>query len=451
MKEFKELNLKHELLEAIRQMNFLQMTEVQEQAIPVVLQHKDLVVRSKTGSGKTVAFLVPIMQMVEPGRQTQAIVIVPTRELAVQVSTVAQKLIGRSRIRVTVVYGGASINMQMQSLSRGSEIVIGTPGRILDLIDRGALMLDKIRFFVLDEADLMLDMGFIDDIKQIMSMAPREKQTILLSATMPRPISEISRNYMHNDSVRLTIGEEEDLTVTTITHGYFIANGKMKFSALMAYIDKFNPKKCIIFTSTQRESEFVHRFLMQQKLDAIVMHGGLSQAQRERALHEFKVHSRFLISTNLASRGLDIPDITDIINFDAPEDPHIYVHRVGRSARMGKNGRAFTMFGFDQKGLMKDTQMVANIDMTPLDLDVEKYMNIELPFQERGRGGGNFRRRDDNSSRRLEFHPGGRSGGHSGGGGSRYGGGGGGGYGHHDHGGGGGGRSNFRRREHRRY
>src|SRR5271157_2085688 len=196
-------------------MNFHQMTEVQEKAIPVVLEHKDLVVRSKTGSGKTVAFLVPIFQMVEPGRQTQAIIIVPTRELAVQVSTVAQKLAGRSRLRVAVVYGGASINMQMQALSRGAEVVVGTPGRILDLIDRGALMLDRIRFFVLDEADLMLDMGFIDDIKQIMSMAPRDRQTMLLSATMPRPISEISRNYMRNDTVRLKIGEEEDLTVST--------------------------------------------------------------------------------------------------------------------------------------------------------------------------------------------------------------------------------------------
>lgn len=440
MKEFKELNLKHELLEALKQMNFHQMTEVQEQAIPVVLQHKDLVVRSKTGSGKTVAFLVPIIQSIEPGRNVQAIVIVPTRELAVQVNGVAQKILGRSRVRTVVVYGGASIGMQVQALERGVEIVIGTPGRILDLIDRGALMLDRIQFFVLDEADLMLDMGFIDDIKQIMSMAPREKQTILLSATMPRPISEISRNYMKSDSVRLTIGEEEDLTVKTITHAYVMANGKLKFASLLAYIDKYQPKKCIIFTSTQRESEFVHRFLMQQKVDAIVMHGGLSQAQRERALHAFKSHVRFLISTNLASRGLDIPDVTDVINFDAPDDPHVYVHRVGRSARMGKDGRAFTMFGFDQRGLMKDTQMVANIEMTPLELDIQKYQNIELPFQERRQN--NFRRGGgyhEGGGRRLEFHPGGRGGGHHGGGGGGY----------HHSGSGGGDSGGGRDREHR--
>ena len=292
MKEFRELNLKHELLEALKQMNFHQMTEVQEKAIPVVLEGKDIVVRSKTGSGKTVAFLVPIVQSVEPERYPQAIVIVPTRELALQVSSVAQKLVGRSRTKVAIVYGGASINVQVQALERGAEIVIGTPGRILDLIDRGALVLDRIRFFVLDEADLMLDMGFIDDIKQIMSLAPRDRQSMLFSATMPRPIAEISRNHMKSDCVRLTIGEEEELTVSTITHGYFNASGRLKFAALLAYIDKFNPKKGIIFTSTQRESEFVHRFLQQQNIDAIVMHGGMSQSQRERSLHAFKSHVR---------------------------------------------------------------------------------------------------------------------------------------------------------------
>ncbi len=418
MKEFRELNLKHELLEALKQMNFHQMTEVQEKAIPVVLEGKDIVVRSKTGSGKTVAFLVPIVQSVEPERYPQAIVIVPTRELALQVSSVAQKLVGRSRTKVAIVYGGASINVQVQALERGAEIVIGTPGRILDLIDRGALVLDRIRFFVLDEADLMLDMGFIDDIKQIMSLAPRDRQSMLFSATMPRPIAEISRNHMKSDCVRLTIGEEEELTVSTITHGYFNASGRLKFAALLAYIDKFNPKKGIIFTSTQRESEFVHRFLQQQNIDAIVMHGGMSQSQRERSLHAFKSHVRFLISTNLASRGLDIPDISDVINFDAPDDPHVYVHRVGRSARMGKNGRAFTMFGFEQRGLMKDIEMTANVEMVPIELDVDKYKDVQIPINERrhGGGGGRFRRGGDfHHERRLEFHPGGHSGGGGGG------------------------------------
>lgn len=404
------------MLEALRAMNFQQMTEVQEQAIPVVLNHKDLVVRSKTGSGKTGAFLIPISQMLEPRGHPQAIIIVPTRELAIQVSSVAEKLGHRTNLRTAIVYGGASIMVQMQALRRGADIVIGTPGRIIDLVERGALNLSKISVFVLDEADLMLDMGFIEDIEHIMSLAPREKQTLLLSATMPREIADIAKRHMKHDAVRITVGAEEDLTVTTITHYYYDANGKMKFSALLAYIDKFKPKKCIIFTSTQREADFVHRFLMDNKFDAIVMHGGLTQAKRESSLKAFKQHAVFLISTNLAARGLDIPDISDIINFDAPDDPRVYVHRVGRTARMGKNGRAFTLYGFDQRGLMQDTSVIANVKMNHISLDIEKFREIKLPFNQReggfrgnrdfGRGGGT---RDFRHANRREF--GGRRGG----------------------------------------
>ncbi len=368
-------------------MGFNTMTEVQELAIPIVLEHKDVVVRSKTGSGKTAAFLVPIIQEIQGAGHTSALVIVPTRELALQVASVATKLGNTNHVRVAIVYGGASINVQMQALSRGAELVIGTPGRIIDLMERGALKIGRIKFFVLDEADLMLDMGFIDDIRQILSSAPSDRQTLLFSATMPRQIVDMARNYMKSDATRLTVGEEEDITVSTITHGYYFASGRAKFAALMAYIEKFNPKKCIIFTSTQRESEFVHRFLASNSFDAIVMHGGMSQAQRERSLHAFKQHSRFLISTNLVSRGLDIPDITDIINFDAPNEPKTYIHRVGRSARMGKDGRAFTIFGNDQKSLMHDTRAVANVEMHLIDLDISKFRDIQLPEHERWGGG----------------------------------------------------------------
>lgn len=382
MKEFKELNLKQELLEALRLMNFNNMTEVQEQAIPVVMEGKDVVVRAKTGSGKTGAFLVPILQSLSARGFPQAIVIVPTRELALQVSSVAQKLGSRTRLRTVVVYGGASINIQVQALRRGADIIVGTPGRIIDLVERGALNLGRVSIFVLDEADMMLDMGFIEDIERIMSMAPRDRQTLLFSATMPREISDIARRHMKHDAVRLTVGAEEELTVTTITHYFYMANGRAKFSALLAYIEKFKPRKCIIFTSTQRESEFVHRFLVERGFNAIVMHGGLTQSRRESSLQAFKQNSAFLISTNLASRGLDIPDISDIINFDAPDDPRVYVHRVGRSARMGKDGRAFTLYNFDQKGLMQDTSVIANVKMNHVDLDINKFRDIKLPFAE---------------------------------------------------------------------
>jgi len=405
LKEFRELGLKRELLEGLDDMGFRTMTEVQELVIPEVLKHKDLVVRSKTGSGKTGAFLVPIMQSIEHRGYPQSLIIVPTRELAVQVSMVAEKLGRKCGIRSTVVYGGASINIQMQNLRRGADVVIGTPGRIIDLMERGSLVLGRTKFLVLDEADLMLDMGFIEDVELIISSAPMERQTMLFSATMPREILGIARKHMKADAAKITVGEEEDLTVSTISHTYFIGNGRMKFAALLSYIEKFNPKKCIIFTSTQRESEYVHNFLKNNGFNAIVMHGGLTQAMRERSLHEFKTRANFLISTNLASRGLDIPDITDIINFDAPDDPRIYVHRVGRSARMGKDGRAFTIFGYDQEDLMRATTRLANIKMDKLVLDTDKFKNVQLPMQRsrrEGRSGGFDRER----APRRDFHGG---------------------------------------------
>jgi len=409
VKEFKELNLKPELFEALKKMNFNDMTEVQEMSIPVVLQKKDLIVRSKTGSGKTGAFLVPIFQMIKPVGHPQALVIVPTRELAVQVSAVAQTLGHRSGMRIAIVYGGASINVQMQALRDGADIVIGTPGRIIDLAGRGALNLERTRFLVLDEADLMLDMGFIEDVEYIISMTPDDRQTILLSATMPRGVSEMARRYMKEDSVKLTIGEEEKLTVETITHTYATGEGRTKLSTLLAYIAMMKPKKAIIFTSTQRQSEFLNRFLRMNGVeDSIMMHGGMTQAARERGLREFKGHARFLISTNLASRGLDIPDISDIINFDAPEDPLVYVHRVGRSARMGKNGRAFTIFRRDQQGILNTISRVANVRIEHANLDVERFSTIKMPEMhersERRSFGGGERRGSGGGGRRPPSH-----------------------------------------------
>jgi ATP-dependent RNA helicase DeaD len=392
VKNFSEMNLKLELVEALYQIGFKDATEVQEAAIPTVLSHKDLIVRSKTGSGKTGAFLVPILQMVDKARGPEALIVVPTRELAIQVHAVAEKLSRKMGLHTVIVYGGASINVQMDALARGANIVIGTPGRILDLVDRNSLRLSKVKFLVLDEADMMLDMGFIEDVSTILSMTPKERQTMLFSATMPREIIDIARKHMKPDTAKIVVGDEEKITVDTITHSYFVANGKYKFHALLAYIDKFQPKKGIIFSSTQREADFIHQFLVANGFDAIEMHGGLTQARREHSLREFRTHARFLVSTNLAARGLDITDVTDVMNFDAPDEPKTYVHRVGRSARMGKDGRAFTIFGFEQKELLHATQRSANIKMQHLELDTKKFENVELPERQHrssfsGRGG----------------------------------------------------------------
>ncbi|MCL5430345.1 MAG: DEAD/DEAH box helicase [Candidatus Marsarchaeota archaeon] len=373
------MELKTELVEALKKIGFVTATETQALSIPVGLKGNDVIVRAKTGTGKTGAFLIPIMQMMQHEHSIRALVIVPTRELAIQVSSVSAKLGSHMNIRTVTVYGGASINVQTDLIRKGANIVVGTPGRIIDLAERGVLNLDNIKFLVLDEADTMFDMGFIEDIDYIISKLPYERQTMLFSATMPRAILDIARHHMKEDYKKIEVGKEEEITVTTINHNYFIAQGRAKFSALLAYIEEYKPKKAIIFARTQHGSELIYRVLKSNGVDAILLHGGLTQAKRERSLFSFKSGVQFMIATNVASRGLDIADVTDVINFDAPETPYVYVHRVGRSARMGKEGRAFTLVSNDEKGLIRQIEFDAGIELKNIRLSLDKYKDIELP------------------------------------------------------------------------
>ncbi|MCL5099802.1 MAG: DEAD/DEAH box helicase [Candidatus Marsarchaeota archaeon] len=376
---FEELGVKQELADALKRLNITEPTDVQREAIPPLLSGKDVIVRAKTGTGKTLAFLLPILQNLTgtPERgKAHVLILAPTRELALQTAETAVKMAGRS-LNVVTVYGGASINVQMERLDRGADIVVGTPGRVIDLMDRGALNFDAVKFLVLDEADIMLDMGFIDDVEYILARTPDAKQSMLCSATMPNKIIDISKRHMH-DARYISVGEEEDITVKTIKHMYSVAYGVMKFHMLLAYIESYKPAKAIIFLQTQREADLVHDFLRKQGFDAVLMHGGLTQASREHALSRFKQSGRFLIATNVASRGLDIKDITDVINFDVPDSPYVYVHRVGRSARMGKNGRAFTIVSRDQLGLVKEIEYDANIKLEKIFLDTKAYEHIPV-------------------------------------------------------------------------
>ncbi len=373
MKTFSEMGINERLVASLTSINFVTPTEVQEIAIPKIMEGKDLVVRSKTGTGKTGAFLVPILNNAKAHETLYALIIVPTRELALQVSSVAEKLGRPLGIRTTTIYGGASINVQVQNLRNGTNIVVGTPGRILDLIERGALNLSSVRYLVLDEADVMLDMGFIDDVELIMSRVPTTRQTLLFSATIPREIQYVANRHMNSNKESIIVGEEEKLTVDTITHKYVIVGNNQKFATLLAYIDEYKPNKAIVFTNTKYEADKVYDLLRNSGRSAILMHGGLTQAKREHSLGMFRGDTQFLIATNLASRGLDIAGITDIINFDVPDVPNIYVHRVGRTARMGNAGRAFTIFTQFQKNVIPEIEYKANIKMERINLDIERY------------------------------------------------------------------------------
>src|SRR5690348_7858414 len=269
------MNLKPELIESLKRQGFITCTEVQERAIPEVMAGKNVVARAKTGTGKTGAFIVPIMQRIEKSRDIDALIIVPTRELAIQVAAFSEKVGSHMHIKTTTVYGGASINMQMHALRSGTNIVVGTPGRLIDLFERGALDLHRIKFLVLDEADVMLDMGFIEDVEMIISRTPKDRQMMMFSATMPREIIKIADRYSSGHDARITVGEEEDLTVKTIQQSYAIVPARLKFSALLAYIQEYKPKKSIIFSRTKYEANALHRVLLSQKYDAILMHGGL--------------------------------------------------------------------------------------------------------------------------------------------------------------------------------
>ncbi len=364
------MSLKNELIESLKNMGFNSPTDVQKETIPVVLAGKDVAVRARTGTGKTGAFAIPLIQMLlEKHRSMGVLVLVPTRELALQVYDVMRKIGKPLNITSTTVYGGASINMQISALRNLPNIIVGTPGRVIDLIKRGALDLKGIKFLVLDEADTMLDMGFIEDVDYILNKTPQDKQTMLFSATFPKQIMSIVDKHLKADKVVLTIGKEEDITAAGISHFYAIADGVEKFASLIAYINQYQPAKAIIFTMTKMGADRLFSVLSDEGMDVTPLHGGMTQAKREHSLSNFKSGSRFMISTNIAARGLDIRDVTDIINFDAPDDPFVYIHRVGRSARMHKEGRAFTIFSSKQKGLIEDIKRTANIDMQYINLN----------------------------------------------------------------------------------
>ncbi|WP_237265219.1 DEAD/DEAH box helicase [Thermoplasma sp. Kam2015] len=361
MSKFEDCNINDDLKADLERIGFVEMTAVQEQAMSPALDGKDLIIRSKTGSGKTAAYLVPILNMIGRGRKPRALVVLPTRELAIQVNGVAERLGRRSRIRSTVIYGGSSMSRQIESLEKGTDIIVGTPGRILDLHDRGFLDLSAIRYFVLDEADVMLDMGFIDDIRKIMSFLNEEKQTFILSATMPEEIVEMASDFMHDPTTIMV--DSDEVTVKEIDHYYTITKRNRKLQALQNYLKTYGPQKTIIFSRTKAGTKMVCDFLLNKGYNAVMINGDMSQSQREKAMYLFRNRVEYLVATNVAARGIDIRDVTDIINFDLPDDPKVYVHRVGRTARLGSDGRAFSIVEENQKDAVRQIERMARVSL----------------------------------------------------------------------------------------
>jgi ATP-dependent RNA helicase DeaD len=342
-KLFTELGLSDELLKAINKLGFEQAAPIQAAAIPLLMAGKDIVGQSQTGSGKTAAFGIPAVEKVDPNQRTvQVLILCPTRELAIQVSEEIHKLAFFKRgIHALPIYGGQSYERQFDGLRRGAQIVIGTPGRIMDHMRRGTLRLDTVKFAILDEADVMLNMGFRDDIETILQSVPKERQTVFFSATMPRPIRDLIEKYARNpENVKI---EQKAMTVPTVEQVYYEVDRRFKIELLTRLIDIHDLKLGIIFCNTKRMVDDLVDYLEAAGYLADRLHGDMTQAMRDRVMNKFRKSGlEFLVATDIAARGIDVDDVEVVFNYDLPYDGEDYVHRIGRTGRAGRSGRAIT-------------------------------------------------------------------------------------------------------------
>ncbi|KLV22651.1 ATP-dependent helicase [Niallia circulans] len=353
MVKFQDLGISPATMKALKRMGFEEATPIQAETIPLSLQNKDLIGQAQTGTGKTAAFGVPLVDKIDVANEViQGIIIAPTRELAIQVSEELYKIGYGKRTRVLSIFGGQDINRQIRALKKNPHIIVGTPGRILDHINRKTLRLDNVQTVILDEADEMLNMGFIDDIEAILSKIPTERQTLLFSATMPGPIRKMAERFMKDPEVVKVKAKE--MTVPLIEQYYIETQEKTKFDILTRLLDIQSPELAIIFGRTKRRVDELSEALNLRGYTAEGIHGDLSQAKRMSVLRKFKEGTiDVLVATDVAARGLDISGVTHVYNFDIPQDPESYVHRIGRTGRAGKEGVAITFITYRERSYLQ--------------------------------------------------------------------------------------------------
>lgn len=351
--KFQDLGISAATMKSLKRMGFEEATPIQAETIPLSLQNKDLIGQAQTGTGKTAAFGVPLVDKIDVTKEViQGIIIAPTRELAIQVSEELYKIGFGKRTRVLSIFGGQDINRQIRALKKNPHIIVGTPGRILDHINRKTLHLDNVSTVILDEADEMLNMGFIDDIESILSKIPTERQTLLFSATMPAPIRKMAERFMKDPQVVKVKAKE--MTVSLIDQYYIETQEKTKFDILTRLLDSQSPELAIIFGRTKRRVDELSEALNLRGYTAEGIHGDLSQAKRMSVLRKFKEGTiDVLVATDVAARGLDISGVTHVYNFDIPQDPESYVHRIGRTGRAGKEGVAITFITYRERSYLQ--------------------------------------------------------------------------------------------------
>ncbi len=363
---FEESGLEEGLLKAVKELGFEKPTPIQEKTIPHLLKSKqDLIALAQTGTGKTAAFGLPAIQLSNLSiKHTQTIILCPTRELCLQICNDLKAYAKYTKgIGIVAVYGGAAIQPQIKALNKGAQIVVGTPGRTMDLIKRKKLLLDQVNSVVLDEADEMLSMGFKEDLDSILAETPADKQTLLFSATMSKPIRNITRKYMNN-AVELA-AERVNMGADNVSHYYYMVHARDRYEVLKRIADMNPDIYGIVFCRTRRETKEIANKLMQDGYNADALHGDLSQAQRDEVMGRFRKNQlQLLIATDVAARGLDVNDLTHIINYNLPDDNEVYVHRSGRTGRAGKSGRSIVIVHSREKGRIRDIEKKFKIQFT---------------------------------------------------------------------------------------
>jgi ATP-dependent RNA helicase DeaD len=378
MQTFKDLPLGMQVLNAIKDLGFEELFPIQAQAIVPLLEGKDVIGQAQTGTGKTAAFGVPMVEKLNPElTKVQGLVLVPTRELAMQVARQMKLFSKYAKLRVLAVYGGEPIGKQVRELSNGVHIVVGTPGRIIDLIERGILNLACVSMVVLDEADRMLDMGFIEDIEFILKKTPSNRQTSLFSATIDRTVMNVCNRYMKNPKQILV--SKDEIALTQMKQFYTVVNQQAKFEALCKILKEENVEKAIIFCRTRRDTSRLTDQLYRKGYRTQALHAGFTQPQRDRAITDFRTgRLSLLVATDVAARGLDIQGITHIINYDVPMDPPVYFHRIGRTARMGGEGTAITLVSY---GELSDFNNIKAMTKTAIEEVNSITCNQDSPIQ----------------------------------------------------------------------
>lgn len=376
---FEDLGLSKKALSVLKQKGFEEPTPIQAKTIPAILSGKnDIVGQAQTGTGKTAAFGLPMLELLaEKSKFVQALVLTPTRELATQVAEEINSLKGKKNLNIIPIYGGQSMDLQLRSLKKGIDVVVGTPGRIIDHLKRRTLKLNKISFLVLDEADEMLNMGFLEDVSEIIENTAPDKRTMLFSATMPPEIIKIAKKYMRDyDILKVTTGQ---LTTNQTDQIYFEVSATDKFEALCRIIDIEEEFYGLVFCRTKINVDTVANHLMERGYDADALHGDMSQSQREKILQKFKKQLlNILVATDVAARGIDVQNLTHVINYSLPQDPESYVHRIGRTGRAGKGGNAITFITPEEYRKLQFIKREAKTDIRKAKLpEVSDIINIK--------------------------------------------------------------------------